>query len=189
MYSFSYLEPVCCSMSSSNCCFLNCIQVSQEAGQMVWYSHLLKNFPQFIVTQTQMCICVSVLISTLSIHPFIFPVSTYLSLYLLLPLFLWFSLLVLELRMMDDAKIAGGVTPNRRGEENMWNQTPLRIVLEDTCEHVCGCRGREELWLWLSSSISTHVCSCTQAHGLPDKWVTAWGLRTLIPKTADSCQR
>ena len=33
MYSFSYLEPVCCSMSSSNCCFLTCIQVSQEAGQ------------------------------------------------------------------------------------------------------------------------------------------------------------
>ena len=29
MYSFSYLEPVCCSMSSSNCCFLTCIQVSQ----------------------------------------------------------------------------------------------------------------------------------------------------------------
>ena len=37
------------SMSSSNCCFLTCIQVSQEAGQVVWYSHLLKNFPQFIV--------------------------------------------------------------------------------------------------------------------------------------------
>ena len=52
MYSFSYLEPVCCSMSSSNCCFLICIQVSQEAGQVVWYSHLLKNFPQFIVIHT-----------------------------------------------------------------------------------------------------------------------------------------
>ena len=25
-------------MSGSNCCFLNCIQVSQEAGQVVWYS-------------------------------------------------------------------------------------------------------------------------------------------------------
>ena len=49
MYSFSYLEPVCCSMFSSNCCFLTCIQVSQEAGQMVWYSHLFQNFPQFIV--------------------------------------------------------------------------------------------------------------------------------------------
>ena len=31
------------------CCFLTCIQISQEAGQVVWYSHLLKNFPQFIV--------------------------------------------------------------------------------------------------------------------------------------------
>ena len=49
---FSYLEPVCCSMSSSNCCFLTCIQVSQEAGQVVWYSHLFQNFPQFIVIHT-----------------------------------------------------------------------------------------------------------------------------------------
>ena len=39
-------------MSSSNCCFLTCIQVSQEAGQVVWYSHLLQNFPQFIVIRT-----------------------------------------------------------------------------------------------------------------------------------------
>ena len=52
MYSFPYLEPVCCSMSSSNCCFLACIQISQEAGQLVWYSHLLKNFPQFVVIHT-----------------------------------------------------------------------------------------------------------------------------------------
>ena len=49
---FSYLEPVCCPMSSSNCCFLTCIQVSQEAGQVVWYSHLLNNFPQFVVIHT-----------------------------------------------------------------------------------------------------------------------------------------
>ena len=52
MYSFSYLEPVCWSMSSSNYCFMTCIQVSQEAGQVVWYSHLLQNFPQFIVIHT-----------------------------------------------------------------------------------------------------------------------------------------
>ena len=52
MYSFSYLEPICCSMSSSNCCFLTCVQISQQAGQVVWYSHLLKNFPQFIVIHT-----------------------------------------------------------------------------------------------------------------------------------------
>ena len=49
MYSLSYLEPVCCSMSSSNCCLLTCIQISQETGKVVWYSHLLKNFPQFVV--------------------------------------------------------------------------------------------------------------------------------------------
>ena len=36
-------------MSTSTYCFLTCIQVSQEAGQVFWYSHLLQNFPQFIV--------------------------------------------------------------------------------------------------------------------------------------------
>ena len=39
-------------MSSSNCCFLTCIQISQEAGQVVWYSHLFQNFLQFIVIHT-----------------------------------------------------------------------------------------------------------------------------------------
>ena len=52
MYSFSNLELVHCSMSGSNCCFLTCIQISQEASQVVWYSHLLKNFPQFVVIHT-----------------------------------------------------------------------------------------------------------------------------------------
>ena len=36
-------------MSNSNCCFLTRIQISQEAGMVVWYSYLLKNFPQFVV--------------------------------------------------------------------------------------------------------------------------------------------
>ena len=39
-------------MSGSNCCFMTCIQVSQEAGQVVWYSVLFQNFPQFIVIHT-----------------------------------------------------------------------------------------------------------------------------------------
>ena len=52
MYSFPDLEPVCSSMSGSNWCFLTCIQISQEAGQVVWYSHLSKNFPQFVVIYT-----------------------------------------------------------------------------------------------------------------------------------------
>ena len=52
MYSFPELEPVCCSMSGSNCCFLTCIQISQEAGRVVWYSQFLKNFPQFVVIHT-----------------------------------------------------------------------------------------------------------------------------------------
>ena len=52
MYSFPNLEPVCCSMSGSNCCFLTCTQTSQEADKVVWYSHLLKNFPHFVVIHT-----------------------------------------------------------------------------------------------------------------------------------------
>ena len=39
-------------MSSSNCCFLTCIQISLEVGKVVWYSHLLKNIPQFVVIHT-----------------------------------------------------------------------------------------------------------------------------------------
>ena len=45
-YSFPDLEP------ETNCFFLNCLQISQEAGQVVWYSHLFQNFPQFIVIHT-----------------------------------------------------------------------------------------------------------------------------------------
>ena len=52
MNSFSYLEPDCCSVFSSNSCFLTCIQISQEAGQMVCYFHLFQLFPQFIVIHT-----------------------------------------------------------------------------------------------------------------------------------------
>ena len=39
-------------MSSSNCCLLTFMQISQEAGQVVCYSHLFQNFPQFIVIHT-----------------------------------------------------------------------------------------------------------------------------------------
>ena len=39
-------------MSDSNCCFLTCIQVPQEAGEMARYSHLFKNFPQIVVIHT-----------------------------------------------------------------------------------------------------------------------------------------
>ena len=41
-----------CSLSGSSCYFLTCIQISQEAGKVVWYSHLFQNFPQFIVIHT-----------------------------------------------------------------------------------------------------------------------------------------
>ena len=42
-----------CSMSGSNCWFLTCIQVSQGAGKVVWYPHLVKNFPQCVVIHTE----------------------------------------------------------------------------------------------------------------------------------------
>ena len=55
IYSFDVLpnlEPVCCSTSSSNYCFLTCVHVSQEAGQVAWYFHPLKNFLQFVMIHT-----------------------------------------------------------------------------------------------------------------------------------------
>ena len=52
MYSFPNFKPVCCSISSSICCFLISIQISQEAGKVVWYFHPFKNFPQFVVIHT-----------------------------------------------------------------------------------------------------------------------------------------
>ena len=52
MSSFPDLEPVCCYMCSSNCYFLTCLQISQEVGKVVWYSHLFQNFPQFVVIHT-----------------------------------------------------------------------------------------------------------------------------------------
>ena len=39
-------------MTSSNCCFLTCIQISQKKGEVVCYSHFFKNFPQFVVIHT-----------------------------------------------------------------------------------------------------------------------------------------
>ena len=49
MYTFPKFEPVCCSMSGSNCCFFIHIQVS---GKVVLYSPLFKNIPQFAVIHT-----------------------------------------------------------------------------------------------------------------------------------------
>ena len=51
-FSFPDLEPVCCPMSSSNCCFLTCIQVSQEADKVAQYYHFLQNFLQVVVLHT-----------------------------------------------------------------------------------------------------------------------------------------
>ena len=55
---FPDFEQVHCSMSSSNCCFLSYIKVSQEAGNVVWYSHLIKTIPQFVVIYTAKGFCI-----------------------------------------------------------------------------------------------------------------------------------
>ena len=39
-------------MSGPNCCFLTCQQVAQEAGKVIWYSRLFKNFPKFVMIHT-----------------------------------------------------------------------------------------------------------------------------------------
>ena len=53
---FPTWDQVCCSMFSSNCCFLTCIQISREAGRSGGlYSHLFKNFPQFVVMHIIKC--------------------------------------------------------------------------------------------------------------------------------------
>ena len=51
-YSFRSLEPVHWPMSGSSSCLLTCIQVSQEADDVVSHSHVFKNFPQFVVIHT-----------------------------------------------------------------------------------------------------------------------------------------
>ena len=39
-------------MSSSNCCFLTCVQVSQETGKVVSCSYFFKNFQHFVMIHT-----------------------------------------------------------------------------------------------------------------------------------------
>ena len=51
-HSFLNLEPIICSIQGSNCCFLTCIQVSQETGEVVCYPHLSKSFSQFVMIHT-----------------------------------------------------------------------------------------------------------------------------------------
>ena len=55
-------ESVHCSVFSSSCCFLTHIQISQEISNVVLYSHLLKNFPQFVVIHTKVLLRVFIII-------------------------------------------------------------------------------------------------------------------------------
>ena len=56
MYTLSFFFPsfktFSCSVSDSNSHFLAYIQTFQETGKVIWYSHFLKNFPQFVVVHT-----------------------------------------------------------------------------------------------------------------------------------------
>ena len=60
IYAFPDSEPICCSILMElfyevlilDCCFLSCIQVSQETGKVLWYSYFFKNFSQFVVIHT-----------------------------------------------------------------------------------------------------------------------------------------
>ena len=58
LWSFPTFEPISCSISSFNCCFLTCIDVCQETCKVVWYSHLFKNFPQFVVIHRVKGFCI-----------------------------------------------------------------------------------------------------------------------------------
>jgi len=60
MHTFPNFEQVCCSMSGSNSCILTCKQISQEAGKVGWYSHLFKNFPQFVFIHTAKALAQSI---------------------------------------------------------------------------------------------------------------------------------
>ena len=52
LFGTSLLFHVQFSLLLSDLCTEICIHISQEAGQVVWYSHLFKNFPQFVVIHT-----------------------------------------------------------------------------------------------------------------------------------------
>ena len=47
-----FLFGACLLFHVQFCYFLTCIQVSQEAGPVVWYAHLFQNFAQFIMIRT-----------------------------------------------------------------------------------------------------------------------------------------
>ena len=47
IYTIKYYSTI-----KKKCCLLTCIQISQETEQVVWYSHLFKNFPEFVVVHT-----------------------------------------------------------------------------------------------------------------------------------------
>ena len=92
MYPFPNLEPVGCSMFSSNCCFWTCMQVSQEAGKLVWnqtiyiYESYLLLYLQFFffldstyIIAYSFCLCLIYFsnYNTLWIHPILIQKDTY----------------------------------------------------------------------------------------------------------------
>jgi len=51
-FSFPNFKSFSCSMSDFNCRFLTYIQTCLEKGKVIWYSHFLKNFPEFVMVHT-----------------------------------------------------------------------------------------------------------------------------------------
>ena len=125
MFSFPSLEPVSFSMSSSNCCFLTCIQVSQEVGKVVWYSCLLKNFPQFAVIHT-----IKGIVNEAEVNVFLFSGIPLLFLFLwsnrCLQFYLWFLCLSKSTLHMWNFLVHILLKPSLKNCEhylaNMWNE-------------------------------------------------------------------
>jgi len=92
--------------------FLTCMQVSQEAGQVVWYSHLFQNFPQFIVIHTVKGI---VLVNKAEIDAF-------------LELFCFFD------DPADVANLVSGSSPFSKSSLNIW-KFMVHILLKPGLEN------------------------------------------------------
>ena len=122
MYCFPNFQSVHCSMSTFNC-FLTCIQVPQETGRVVWYSHFFKNSPQFAVIHT--------------VKGFSIANETEVDSFLELPFIFFYPMNVgnfLETRMAIHVSI-------------LALKTPFHIIKRSTNNKCCrGCIARENLY-------------------------------------------
>ena len=124
-------------MSSSNCCFLTCIQVSQEASQVVWYSHLFQNFPQFTVIHTVKVFCI---VNKAEIDVFL-ERSWFLMIQRMLPI--WYLVPLPSLKPLEHLEVPGScIAEARLGE--FW------ALLYYSVRWVQLCHGLRILWHYIS---------------------------------------